>query len=121
MLCMVLTLAFAGAAQSSMQDHFRHLPGVEIAHEHGLLSELTVQPEADHHDASGQRDGRSADPVAGHHHHSDSGSGMPAQAGLEPIKFAPGLGLFVREAEARLRGLGTTGQERPPKLADMSA
>lgn len=120
MLCIVLALAFAGASAASAVNGIQHRPGSSAHHEHMPFSDMLVDAD-DHHDDhgnAGDRDGSPAadhQPGTGHHHHGDSGSGLPAFTSTEmPM---PGLeaGQHDLTRDPAPPGLSSYGPERPPK------
>lgn len=46
---------------------------------------------------------------------------MLVHGGIEPVMFMPAAGMFSREGDSQVRGLATSGQERPPKASGISA
>ncbi|MFC3098392.1 hypothetical protein [Alteraurantiacibacter palmitatis] len=123
MLCIALTLIFAGTSLSGVIDTIQHAPGASTEHQHVLFSDLTVERDhADDHHAPQPGDNDPADHLPGsHHHHGDSGSGMliatPAGATLFAVTGNPhGLA-----PDNQTLGLRIPGPERPPKTLTMNA
>lgn len=121
MLCIALTLVFAGASMTSIVDRLQHDVGVAADHEHLPLSVIAfdTSDHADgHSDATSpvnSEDAPSHQPGTEHHHHGDSGPSLAAfgtlgQAGVFPISSSqPFVG------DDRLASVLIHGPERPPK------
>jgi len=119
MLCVALSVVFAGATAASVIDRTQH--STRSAHEHGLHLAFTVADDdhraahndyGDHHDA----DGAPGDPQLGvGHHHAD------APAGTLSVDVEAGAALMLAELTLRtegaasVRGVRPGGLERPPK------
>ncbi|MEQ6332549.1 hypothetical protein [Sphingobium sp. MK2] len=120
MLCVVLALAFAAASATSVVDRIQHQPGAPTNHQHMLFTDISFDAD-DHHvghsDASDRDDGADPDhqPGTGHHHHGDSGSGLPAFASGD--NGLPDLRSDRRSLTPARPVIGVTihGPERPPK------
>jgi hypothetical protein len=119
MLCVALSVVFAGTSAASVVDHVQH--STKVTHEHGLHLGFTLadddhhadqHDDADHHD----EDGAAADhqPGAGHHH-ADGPVGA-INAGAE-IGAAPAVAELTLQTQgaARAKGVRPGGLERPPK------
>ncbi|MEE2741936.1 hypothetical protein [Sphingobium abikonense] len=121
MLCIALTLVFAGVGMTSIVDRFQHQNDVSADHEHLPLS-IIASDMSDHGD--GHSDTTNPDDAgsvpnhqsgAGHHHHGDAGSSLPAlgsqgDSGLFQASLSQPL-----TADDRLPDILIYGPERPPK------
>ncbi|MBB5684949.1 hypothetical protein [Sphingobium boeckii] len=132
MLCIALTLAFAGTSFSSTMDRIQHAPGASPVHEHLIFSDISladahdVEREEDHHSPDAghedQNEPESSDRLAGgHHHHGDTGSGLIvlASADMAAISLlgdAPSLSPDRPPPSFRI-----SGHDRPPKHLTISA
>lgn len=118
-----LALLFAGASASNMLDQIQHPPGKAIDHDHLLFGSLTAELDhADDHDPSGDDRDETGRLLQGHHHHhGDTGSAIA----LDPSDRS--LISLVRNhphdtgPSSEKPGSGTTGPERPPRHAMISA
>lgn len=113
MLCCLLALCSAATASASAVDRLQHHPGAPIEHAHMLLSDLSMV--ADHADDSGSG---SPDHPPGHHHHGDSGTGLPVLHPDGDAFLSPGGSQPVPSLATLSRGDSVAGPERPPKLAN---
>ncbi|WP_148276615.1 hypothetical protein [Sphingobium sp. SYK-6] len=121
MLCIALTLVFAGASMASTVDRFQHQTGVSADHEHLPLSIIAsdMGDDGDGHSDTTNPDDSGSVPNhqsgAGHHHHGDAGSSLPAlgsqgEGGLFQASLSQ-----PPVADDRLAGILIHGPERPPK------
>lgn len=115
MLCIALTLVFAGASLSGVLDDLQHAPGAPAEHEHLLFSPISLEPHhAEHHAPQPDQDSP-ADHLAGHHHHGDNGPGLvvPGSAGTAVLALTDDLREMMSDRQAP--GWMARGPERPPK------
>ncbi len=125
MLCVVLALAFAGASATRIVDRIQHQPGGPADHTHLPFSDIAYDADDhhdDHADMDEQGDGANPDhqPGPSHHHHGDSGSGLPALAAAETAKSALDTDRHGRRRDRAPPGHSTYGPERPPKHRTIS-
>lgn len=119
MLCIALSLVFAGMSMSSAMDRIQHAPGTPIEHEHMLFGDLSV--ELDHADdhrepqSDNSDDDRAGQLAGGHHHHADGGSGMIVPDQAQATMFAMTAGARAFETRRQALGVRARGPERPPK------
>jgi hypothetical protein len=100
-----------------------------MAHAHSPLSLATMTVDEDHHDIrhGGDHDaapdhGDSDGPQrAGHHHHADSNSGLPAFAAAGSMMPDARAIVSATPPEPLLLGLSSHGPERPPKRITRTA
>lgn len=113
MLCVALSLVFAGASAASAVDQVEHQG--EAASHHGHLAFSDIHFEADHHDVE-DADAASDDAGSGpqHHHHGDGLVGQPAVSATLASP-APSAVLLLVQRDDLAASLGTQGLERPPK------
>lgn len=119
MLCVALSLVFAGASAASVLDRYQH--NGHVAHEHGLRLALTADPDHhDHHADHGREipddkaDAGDHQPGATHHHHSDAPTGVIATVAAAAVTLAVATDLPPLEATNR-GGIRPGGLERPPR------
>ncbi len=125
MLCVVLALAFAGGSASRVVDRILHQPGGTVSHAHLPFSDIAFDEDhhhGDHADAADQDDGANPDHKSGpgHHHHSDSGWGLPALVAADTVKSGLGADRHGRTRDRALPGRSIYGPERPPKHSTTS-
>lgn len=120
MLSIALMFAFANASVANAVDHVQHQASVAGDHDHLPFSKIvfeTCEQHHAHHSMHSNDCGDAPDhkPGIGHHHHVDSGSGLPAP-------LAQGSGWVFSEAQSwrpaadgRMCGFLIHGLERPPK------
>ncbi len=115
MLCIALTLIFAGASLSDLMDDLQHVPGAAIEHEHFPFSAIALDPHhAEHHAPQPDKDGL-ADHLAGHHHHGDHGPGLVVQGSGGNMVFALGDDRHGIAPDRQTPASMGRGLERPPK------
>ena len=116
MLCVALSVVFAGASAASVVDDVQH--STRTVHQHGLHLGSSLADDNHHHDGGDQQneDGAPADhPTGAGHHHADGPVGA-LDPGVETAA-APavaGLALRTRGADSA-EGIRPGGLERPPK------
>ncbi|WP_288287783.1 hypothetical protein [uncultured Sphingobium sp.] len=120
MLCVVLALAFAGASATRIVDRIQHQPGGPADHTHLPFSDIAYDADDHYDDHAGtddQDNGANPDhqPGPSHHHHGDSGSGLPVLAAAETVKSDLGADRHDLRRDRAPPGLSTYGPERPPK------
>jgi hypothetical protein len=131
-LCIALTLVFAGASLSRMVDQIQHAPGASAVHEHLIFSDISLDDahdlELDHdqgqHEADndGSDEPDSSDQIAGgHHHHGDSGSGLIVLASTDAGEIAMVGDALNAVPDRPAIGFEIQGPERPPKPSTISA
>ncbi|GAA0444096.1 MULTISPECIES: hypothetical protein [Sphingomonas] len=131
-LCIALTLVFAGASLSRSIDQIQHAPGASPIHEHLVFSDISLDDahdleldhDGDHHEVDHNEpdDSDSSDHLPGsHHHHGDSGSGLIvlASTGAAEAALADDAPNAVPDRPAI--GFKVQGPERPPKPSTISA
>lgn len=119
LLCVGLSLVFAGASAASVLDRYQH--DSHVSHDHGV--HLTLTADTDHHDhhadhdqeiPDGKADAGDHQPGATHHHHSDAPTGVIATVEAAPVTLAVVTDLSPPEAINR-GGIRPGGLERPPR------
>jgi len=121
MLCIALTLVFAGASMTSIVDRLQHEVGVIADHEHLPLSVIAfdMSDHSDRHsDTTNSVDNEGApshEPDTGHHHHGDTGSSLPALGAQGQVVFFLASASQPFADDDRLAGVLIQGPERPPK------
>ena len=121
MLCVALSLVFAGAAAANVLDGIQHAGESTGRHGHLVFSDISY---GDHHadhggfaDESGQNGDADAAP-AHHHHHGDGPLGflssVDAASGTTPIASAQ----LAPPRDGPARGTSPAGLERPPRRAE---
>ena len=120
MLCVALTLVFAGMNLTSTIDRFQHAGDTVAQHEHLPLS-LVVLDTSDHGDdfgtaaTSDSESPSSPQPDTGHHHHGDVGSWLPARPHQDQAGILPMSSSQPKMTDDRLASAQIHGPERPPK------
>jgi hypothetical protein len=120
MLCVALSVVFAGASAASVIDGVQH--AAHLPHQHGLHLAFSVSDtdhHADHHDDGDHHDDDGApgdhQPGAGHHH-------ADAPVGTLSADVETGAAVVLAELTLRTEGVASAkgvrpgGLERPPKL-----
>ncbi|MEZ5784735.1 MAG: hypothetical protein R3D70_24830 [Rhizobiaceae bacterium] len=117
-LCVALAFLFVSISLSSILDDMQHASGAGVAHEHSVLSDLTMEPDhADehhvaHHDGDDDPD---ADLAGVHHHHWDNGSGTILLGSMSlAVPDIAGV-RHERRPQQSPPGSNSSGFERPPK------
>ena len=123
MLCIALSVVFAGVSLSGALDAVQHAPGASIEHKHLVFSDFSIEQDHvdDHHLPASDDEGGTSDHLAGHHHHGDSGSGMAAAPTGDTMTLARVRGLHAVEPERQMSSMHTDGHERPPRRQTMIA
>lgn len=118
MLCVALSLVFAGAAAANALDGLQHAGEAAGRHGHLVFSDISY---GDHHGDLVDAEGSQGEPDAGpahHHHHGDGPLGFlpsPDAWRGETPRAAARLAL-PRESVAS--GTHPGGPERPPRRAE---
>ncbi len=116
MLCIVLTLVFAGASLSGVVDDIQHAPGAFAEHDHLPFSAIALeQHHAEHYSPQPDRDVAGDHLPGHHHHHGDNSAGLivpgPAGTALLVLTDDPhGLA-----SDQQTSGWIARGPDRPPK------
>lgn len=122
MLGILLALVFAGASLSSAVDRIQHAPGAPAAHQHLAFSEYSADAsDAEHLSPQGNKDGRSDDIPAGHHHHMDAGAGLVIRAPAAIATMSPSSLAYRAAPATGLASPRAAGPEKPPKAAQLLA
>ena len=114
MLCVVLALAFAGASATRIIDRIQHQPGGPADHTHLPFSDIAYDAD-DHHDDQDKSANPDHQPGPSHHHHGDSGSGLPVLVAAETAKSGLDTDRHGRRRDRAPPGLSAYVPERPPK------
>ena len=121
MLCIALALMFAGTVVSSAVDQVQHAVPVAGVHDHSIfnLAIAIDDHDADHHADRGDPASQDEDAgnQPGHHHHADSGSGIPVFAAVSLARLPAARARLPLPAVRNLGSAAPTGPERPPRAA----
>jgi hypothetical protein len=129
MLCMALTLVFAGVTLTSGFDHLQHAPGAVIAHQHLLFGNLSIDQDHiddhhhmdDHDEDDGDGDQGTPDHLPGsHHHHGDNAPSLLASTADSVSVMRASAGRHDIEQQSPIVGRLVPGPERPPKAVRIS-
>jgi hypothetical protein len=122
-LCVALSLVFAGAGASHIVDRAQHAAEIPGHHDHLAFSDVAYDDHRAGHSSAVNLDVQNADHDAGpaHHHHGDSHSGcLPATDDCHGGTRLAAVQLAA-ELESLASGTRPSGLERPPKRIDRPA
>jgi len=120
MLCIGLTLSFAGVGMASAVDRIQHQAHAADDHSHIAFSKITIETSDHQHDPhpkilDDQDKAPDHQPGKGHHHHGDSGSSLLAHLPQGSSSIFAQSASWCPTTDDGMLGLLIHGPERPPK------